>query len=137
MARPPKEVNWAEVERRLEAGNSARVIAGVNHLDINTFYDKFKKHYGCSFQDYACKYGNFRDQGKQNIAFMQYMQALKGSSNMLTLLGREWLGQGKETVTDKENLANLLKLISDGKIKQEINVDPIAEVASEQPVSDS
>ena len=92
MSRPKKEINWDIVEKKMEAGCSAKEIAG-GMCEINTFYDRFKEHYGKCFADYADElYGA----GDANIKFTQYMKALAGNTNMLTLLGRERLGQGKE-----------------------------------------
>ena len=97
MARPLKDINWAEVEKRMEAGNSAKQIASACRIDEDTFYIRFKKEYGCGFQDYS---GHYSQCGYGNVAFMQYMQAMKGNTNMLTLLGKEWLGQGKNENND-------------------------------------
>ena len=101
MARQLKEVNWKEVEKRIEAGNSAKQIAASIPVEINTFYDRFKLEYGNSFADYA---DTFRSRGPANIAFVQYMKALGGSIPMLILLGKEWLKQGQEEETFKSLL---------------------------------
>ncbi len=95
MARPPKTINWELVEKRLEAGNSAVEIAFQHNIHLNTFYNKFKKHFGKNFADLR---DNFVQCGRSNILFTQYMKALAGNTNMLTLLGREWCGQGKEEI---------------------------------------
>lgn len=92
MSRPKKDINWNIVEKKMEAGCTAKEIAG-GMCDINTFYDRFKEHYGKSFGDYS---DEFYSAGDANLKFTQYMKALAGNTNMLTLLGRERLGQGKE-----------------------------------------
>lgn len=92
MARPQKYINWDLVEEKMEAGCSAKEIAG-GICDINTFYDRFKEHYGKSFGDYA---DEFYRVGDGNIKHTQYVKALAGNNNMLLLLGRERLEQGKE-----------------------------------------
>ena len=92
MARPKKEINWDIVEKKMEAGCSAREICG-GVCEINTFYDRFKEHFGKSFGDFA---DDYYSAGDANIKFTQYMKALAGNTNMLTLLGRERLSQGKE-----------------------------------------
>jgi|SRR5579863_8921844 len=97
MSRPPKEINWNIVEKRLEAGCSAKEIAAVFSIKIDTFYRRFKEEYGVSFGDYGV---DFQDAGKANIKYTQYMKALSGNVNMLLLLGKEWLGQGKEESKD-------------------------------------
>lgn len=90
MARPPKPINWDIVEKRMEAGNKARDIAMAFNIDINNFYDRFKKEYGCSFGDYAQP---SLELGKSNILYTQYMKALAGSVPMLTWLGKVICGQ--------------------------------------------
>ncbi len=92
MGRPKKEIDWKIVEKKIEAGCSAKEIAG-SMCNIDTFYDRFKEEYGKSFSDYS---DDFYYEGDGNIRFTQYMKALSGNINMLTLLGRERLGQGKE-----------------------------------------
>ncbi len=87
MARPEKIIDWKQVEQRMEAGNSARQIASVFRIDINTFYDRFKKEYGKGFADF---FDGFSECGKANIEYTQYLKALSG--NVQTLL---WLGQVK------------------------------------------
>lgn len=95
MSRPPKEINWDVVEKRMQAGETAASIASRHFIDTDTFYRRFKKQYGCSFQDYAAK---FREVGKSDILFTQYMKALAGNTKMLELLGKEWCGQGKSEI---------------------------------------
>ncbi len=105
MARPPKEINWEQVLLRMQARNTAAQIAQVFNLDINTFYDRFKKEFGSSFSDYAVKE---KEHGVSNIAYMQYTKALKGSEKMLTLLGKEWIGQGAEIVNKESPIQDIL-----------------------------
>ena len=92
MARPKKDINWDVVQRKVEAGCPAKEIYECV-CDSNTFYRRFKEHFGQNFADYVDK---FRSVGPGNIRFTQYMKALAGNINMLQLLGREWLGQGKD-----------------------------------------
>jgi hypothetical protein len=92
MGRTPKEINWDVVEKKIEAGCSAEEIYECMCAP-NTFYNRFKEHFGENFCDYCDKK---RRVGPGNIRFTQYMKALAGNTNMLMLLGRELLGQGKE-----------------------------------------
>ena len=92
MARPKKDINWDIVEKKIEAGCSAKEIyTGV--CDSDTFYNRFKDYFGKSFSDYSDDYYSV---GNGNIKFTQYMKALAGNVPMLMLLGRERLSQGKE-----------------------------------------
>jgi len=96
MGRSPKEIKWDVVEKRMQAGETALSIASRHYIDTDTFYRRFKKEYGCSFGDYKDK---FREVGKSDILFTQYMKAMAGNPKMLELLGKEWCGQGKNEVT--------------------------------------
>lgn len=93
MARPLKTISWKIVEKKAECGISASTIAFELGIDLDTFYRRFKREYGKSFGDFK---DEFIQSGRSNIIFTQYMKALSGNSKMLELLGREWLGQGKE-----------------------------------------
>lgn len=125
MARPKKDINWELVEKRMEAGNSAATIAEMHHIDINTFYNRFKEYFGANFADYSDK---FHQCGKSNIAFTQYIKALGGNTNMLTLLGREWLGQGaiKEEIPRNDEIMsfrheNMLLRAELAEVKEKLN----------------
>ncbi len=127
MARPEKEINWEIVEKRIEAGCNGIEIAASLRVQADTFYLRFKKKYGKSFQDSS---GYFYSAGDANIKFTQYMKALSGNCNMLTLLGRERLGQGKEqeALSPFEDLLglrheNMLLRAEIEKVKEKLNVD--------------
>jgi len=96
MARPLKEINWDIVEKRMEAGCTAKEIAASCRIDIDTLYDRFKKEYGRGFSDCS---DEFYSIGDANIKFTQYVKALGGNIPMLMLLGRERLGQSKNEQT--------------------------------------
>jgi len=100
MARPKKEINWDLVEKRMEAGCSAKEIAGAIPCDLDTFYSRFKLEFGKAFSDYS---DEFYSAGDGNLRFTQYMKALAGNTNMLTLLGKERLGQGEEKESTPPN----------------------------------
>lgn len=98
MARPPKELKWDNVLKRMQAGNPAKQIAFDLEIDLTNFYEKFKKEFGCGFADYA---DPARELGRSNIAYVQYAKAMSGNVQMLTLLGREWNGQGADIMPMK------------------------------------
>lgn len=93
--RPRKPINWEIVEKRMEAGCNATEIAGSLQLDLGTFCDRFKDHFGDIFSNYSQMYYKA---GDSNLRLTQYMKALSGNTNMMVLLGKERLGQGKEEV---------------------------------------
>jgi hypothetical protein len=105
MARPLKEINWDVVEKKMEAGCSAKEIS-ANLCDLDTFYRRFKEKYGMSFADYT---DDFYSVGDGLIKFTQYMKAISGNIPMLQLLGKERLGQGKdqERVPDNDEQKSL------------------------------
>jgi len=103
VARPKKEIDWDIVEKHMEAGCSAREIAGALAIEINTFYDRFKEEYGSSFGDYA---GEFYKGGDANLKYMQYIKALSGNVNMLMWLGKIRLGQ-REPLPEIQNKSNI------------------------------
>ncbi len=90
MARPKKSINWDQVEQRMESGSPAKEIAGALHINIDTFYDRFKEEFGSSFSDYS---DHFHSGGKSNLRYKQYSKAMEGSVQMLIWLGKNWLGQ--------------------------------------------
>jgi hypothetical protein len=97
MARPKRVIDWNVVEQRMEAGSPAKEIAATLRIEINTFYDRFKKEYGCGFADYA---DDFHSAGKSNIRHIQYLKALEGNIPMLQILGKHWLGQNDKDTGD-------------------------------------
>lgn len=117
MARPEKEINWKEVERRIEIGTSGVQIARAMGIDVNTFYRRFKEEYGCSIQDYDVGY---IEVSKANILYVQYIKALAGNTRMLELLGREMCGQGK--LKDEETEIEKLGKTFDSKMDQMLDL---------------
>ncbi len=93
MARPKKEIKWEIVEKKMEAGCSAKEICGAFYIDTDTFYRRFKEEYGKRFEDYAA---SFRSTGLGNLRFRQYMKALEGNTQMLMFLGKVDLGQKEQ-----------------------------------------
>jgi len=94
MARPLKEINWDYVERLVMAGCKAVEIYPELGINENTFYYRFKDYFGESFQDY---HGKLHSIGHGKIRLTQFEKALDGNSQMLMLLGEEWLGQRKQS----------------------------------------
>lgn len=122
MARPVKEINWTEVEKRIEMGQNGIQIASCLRIDENTFYRRFIKEYGERFEDYA---GRLKPCAGDNILFLQYVKAMQGNVKMLELLGEEWCGQGKGDDISKKDLekqfkkgmSQLLESLSDRKME--------------------
>lgn len=96
MARPPREIDWAEVELRMQAGCNGMQISAALGIHEDTFYARYKEYHGESFSDSAAK---SRSHGNSNLLTKQYTTALKGNVPMLLHLGKHRLGQ----VDKKEN----------------------------------
>lgn len=97
-----KEINWKEVERRIEVGTSGTTIAKCLRIHPDTFFDRFKEEYKVSFTEYtsgmtACL--------PANILLRQYIKAMEGNVEMLKLLGRENCGQGRDEDPASRKLA--------------------------------
>lgn len=114
MARPKKPINWDIVEKRMEAGNSAREIAKHLRIDINTFYDRFKEEFECGFADY---YDGMPQCGNADIVFTQHMKALSGNVQMLIYLGKVKCEQ-KEPETTMTLAANQNQLDQSHRIME-------------------
>ncbi len=93
MARPLKEINWDVVDKLIEAGCNGLEIAAKFRIDADTFYNRFKKEYCFSFQDYS---GKAQDCGKADIKSMLHAKALNnsapGNTTLLIFLARCRLG---------------------------------------------
>ncbi|MEN6512226.1 MAG: hypothetical protein ABFD00_10420 [Chloroherpetonaceae bacterium] len=107
MSRPRKEINWELVERRMEAGCTAKEIAASCNIDPDTFTNRIKEKYGNNFTHVSSL---FYAAGDANIKFTQYMKALQGNIHMLILLGKERLNQGKDEEIKKSPYEDLLEL---------------------------
>ena len=106
MARPLKEINWDLVLKKMEAGCPAKEIySGM--CDEDTFYSRFKKEFGRAFSDYS---GWMNNVGIGNLRYAQYAKAMQGNNQMLTLLGKERLGQGREEEIKKSPFEDIIEL---------------------------
>lgn len=87
MARPLKEINWEKVKQKMEAGCSASEIfsSKEHHMTKETFYNRFKKEFGCSFQDYSTESAQC---GKGDIRWMLHAKCLnnKAPGNLTALI---------------------------------------------------
>lgn len=114
MARPKKEINWDIVEKRMEAGNTAKQIAKHLRIDIDTLYDRFKEEYKCSFSDYSV---GMTECGEGDIVFTQHMKALQGNVTMLMYLGKVKYGQ-KEPETAMTSAPNQVQIDQSHRIME-------------------
>lgn len=130
MARPKKEINWEIVEKRMEAGCSGVEIASTLRIDSDTFFRRFQEQYGKRFADSSA---DFYSAGDANIKFTQYMKALAGNNNMLMLLGKERLNQGKEEEIKKSPLEDMIELRHENMILKAENDKIKGELDANKP----
>lgn len=90
MARPFKEIDWEKIKVRIAAGNTAAQIAFHHNLNIDTFYDRFKKEFGCSFSEYS---ESGYSSGDADLQYVQFVKALSGNIQCLHWLAQVRLGQ--------------------------------------------
>lgn len=90
MARPIIPIDWTKVDELLLAGCSGIEIAANFHIHHDTFYEKVKEHYNVSFTEYAT---SMWKRGDSMIRQVQFSKAMDGDNKMLTLLGKNRLGQ--------------------------------------------
>jgi hypothetical protein len=93
MARPEKEINWEYVHKLIEAGCRGVEISAKLRMQSDTFYYRFKKQYGKSFQDYHV---DIAEGGKGDIRAMLHTKAMNNSApgnvTLLMFLARCRLG---------------------------------------------
>lgn len=90
--RPVIPIDWKLVENMILSGCNGREISGALGVCTDTFYDRFTIEKGVTFSEYL---PNRRPGGLGMVKLKQFQSAMRGSNQMLTLLGKEWLGQGK------------------------------------------
>jgi len=118
MARPLKEINWDVVDKLIEAGCNGLEIASKFRIDSDTFYNRFKKEYECSFQDYSAK---GQATGNAEIKAMLQAKAINnsapGNTTLLIFLARCRLGM-KEPEVQQLVAANQDEINKDHEIMQ-------------------
>jgi hypothetical protein len=101
MGRPLKEIDWEVVEKYMQAGcKSGATLARKFDMQNETFYKRFKDHYGCSIQDYQA---GQEEIGEAELRMVLHEKALDndapGNTTLLMFLARCRLGMKEpETV---------------------------------------
>ena len=136
--RPPIEIDWKIVDKMALAGSSGAEIAGYLNCHPDTFYNRFKEEKGVGFSEYA----PYRKTGGHAMIRLKQMEsAMRGSNQMLTILGKEWLGQGRnnESLSPNDNSLGMIQdLLNKLKEKEdEINAlksqaDPVLQPSDEE-----
>lgn len=93
MVRPEKDINWDVVEQLMKFGSSGVEIAGNLRIQKDTFYKRFKRKYGHSYQDY---HADAHEGGKASLRASLWSKALNnkspGNAQLLLFMGRCILG---------------------------------------------
>jgi len=90
MGRPPKKIDWKQVELLCKILCTESEIASVCEVHIDTLYTRCVAENGQTFPEF---YKQFSDQGKMSMRRAQYKKALEGHPTMLIWLGKQMLGQ--------------------------------------------
>lgn len=85
MARPPKDINWETVRKKMEAGCTAKEIFSSHdtRMSPDTFYSRFKEEFGCSFSDYS---DESNERGIGDLKLMAHAKAMQGNITTLIFL---------------------------------------------------
>lgn len=112
--RPQKDIDWAEVDRRLEAGCPGTNLARLFDMHPNTFYDRVVLEKGVSFSEY-CKLK--RNDGDDVLRLSQFENAVKEKNvTMQIWLGKQRLDQKEHhDIVSTPNDEKLDSLLSDIK----------------------
>lgn len=119
--RPPKPIDWAEVEQMMLAGSSGIEISGAFDIDPDNFYQRFQREFGVRFTDAR---PSKIEGGKARIRLAQYKNAMRGNTQLLLRLGDVWLGQDKKAdlTPNDANIDLLLQALQENKeLKELIN----------------
>lgn len=94
MGRPPKEINWSQVETLCAIQCTADEICATLDVHIDTLCIASKKQYGCTFSDL---FKRLREGGKCSLRRSQWKKAMEGNPTMLIWMGKQVLAQ-KDTI---------------------------------------
>lgn len=90
MARPRKDINWADVEKLCALQATEEEIAQFLGLSVDTLHRACKREYRMSFAEY---FAQKRGMGKISLRRSQWQTAQKGNPALLIWLGKQYLGQ--------------------------------------------
>lgn len=109
--RPLANIDWKVVDKMLEAHCTGTEVASKLGIHEDTLYTRVAKVFGMTFSAYSQQK---KANGKSNLKFSQYKNALEGNTSIQIWLGKNWLGQKDEPKVEKDfdgNLAILLEML--------------------------
>ena len=95
--RPVIPINWAEVDRLIEADCTAISIAGYLGCCVDTLYARCLQEKGIMYSVYAA---SKRSTGECLLRAAQMKTALKGNPTLLIWLGKNRLNQRDDPITE-------------------------------------
>lgn len=133
MGRPEKPIDWALVDKLLEAQCNGEMIAGHFDMHADTLYAHIKRKYGLTFTAFSA---SRKEKGKASILAMQYQRAMQGNTQMLLRLGELYCNQGKQETSNKESLIEYLEQEASEGEHRSITFAEGQEMAPESPLLD-
>jgi DNA-binding CsgD family transcriptional regulator len=94
MARPKATIDWAKVDRMLEAGCSGLEVAATLGIHPDTLYMACQRDHKTGFSDYSAIK---RASGDRLLKVKQFEVAMTGDKTMLVWLGKQRLGQSEKS----------------------------------------
>jgi hypothetical protein len=94
--RKKASIDWAKVDRLLEAGCMGTEVAAALGVHPNTLYERCTKDQKCDFSDYSAAK---RASGDTLLRAAQFKKAMSGDATMQIWLGKNRLGQRNEPIT--------------------------------------
>ena len=96
MGRPPKEINWKQVETLCSIQATQEEISAVLEIHLDNLCLAAKREYGLTFADL---FNKWRQGGKCSLRRAQWKKALEGHPTMLIWMGKQVLGQKDQIET--------------------------------------
>lgn len=91
MGRPPKEINWAQLESLCKIQCTQSEISSVIGVSEDVISENCKKTYGLTFPEYYKKHS---DGGKMSLRRAQFKKAVVDENPTMQIwLGKQMLGQ--------------------------------------------
>ena len=113
MSRPPKQVNWQEVDEFLSTGCVGTEIASYYDMHPDTFYRKVEETFNMGFTAYSQQKKQIGDILLKKAQFQKALGLNKDADNtMLIWLGKQRLGQREpEKTLEKGDIANIVEAV--------------------------
>lgn len=92
--RPKYEIDFAKIDRLLQAHCDGQSIAGLLGMHYNTLARHIEEQYNINFSEYAA---SKRGEGKELLRAKMFEMAMNGDKAMLIWLSKQYLGMREVT----------------------------------------